>query len=705
MKKADKKIQFYILYNLTPELYQHNSIENLNISKRSKNALTRGNINSISDLLLCNILDLERIRNIGVSSITEILKAIENINQDIAKTGSDDGIKVTVQNTNFQAKILAHKIDIINCDFSFKDKELFNNDELEIIKQYEHSFEILDKKTISQCLNYPDKIKQFQFVLKLIYYSLNGYDFRRKQLLHAINSLSPNKRKKLAQNYLKAYFSNEDVYKEYLIFYPDTDASLKCINVKEVCLSPDAHKILLEFYMWCNFDIEKELRDFTLKLYKLKYSDAIIRMRSNGISISDISKILNISVKDIYITEIKTINAFSRIKSDYDLLKMKITAEFDSLSNSLKTKVNLFLEEINYLQKNENVSLVTKDMLPESIGKKIQYFRELYEYSENEFAEKLNISLDKLQDFESNKLLPSNNTIKQISYLINESPKIFHLEEEIKNNIISIGQKIQYFRKCNDLSPHQFIKTLGLKFTRSLLASYENDLQIPRINELEIIASFNGFSISIFDLKNKLNNSSQAELIKFYRRSANVTIRKLSELTGIEISRLTHLESGGSHRPKISEIMKIANALNIKCKKLGQKKLTTGEHIKLLRENLKLSQHDFGEQVGISFKKIFDYEKDSVTPTYSDITSIAHFCNVKPKEILPSIKSFTNNFSVGEKINFYRIQKNLTRPELAEKCCITVKRLRRIENNIANATNNELCIIVEKLNIKISELE
>lgn len=68
--ESDAKL--YKKYNLNPEKYNNISIEDVGFSSRISNALTRNNINYVSDLLKSCIGDIKRIRNIGVLSISQI---------------------------------------------------------------------------------------------------------------------------------------------------------------------------------------------------------------------------------------------------------------------------------------------------------------------------------------------------------------------------------------------------------------------------------------------------------------------------------------------------------------------------------------------------------------------------------------------------------------------------------------------------------
>ncbi len=72
-------IKLYIKYNINPQKYNNTLVKNVGFSTRIINALTRNNINFISDLLKLSISDIKKIRNIGSSCIAEIEEYVQNL--------------------------------------------------------------------------------------------------------------------------------------------------------------------------------------------------------------------------------------------------------------------------------------------------------------------------------------------------------------------------------------------------------------------------------------------------------------------------------------------------------------------------------------------------------------------------------------------------------------------------------------------------
>ncbi|MBO5387493.1 MAG: hypothetical protein J6A59_05060, partial [Lachnospiraceae bacterium] len=114
------------------------SIERIDLSVRSLNALQRAGVYTVGDMLQYNEETLHRVRNLGAKSISEILGKIEEYkNKAMADTASSDENAKTVFNilyladyrTDILTYVRANDIDITNMGLSNRPKnQLLKND-------------------------------------------------------------------------------------------------------------------------------------------------------------------------------------------------------------------------------------------------------------------------------------------------------------------------------------------------------------------------------------------------------------------------------------------------------------------------------------------------------------------------------------------------------------------------------------------------
>lgn len=207
----------------------------------------------------------------------------------------------------------------------------------------------------------------------------------------------------------------------------------------------------------------------------------------------------------------------------------------------------------------------------------------------------------------------------------------------------TLGGKLKYFRQYNNislLSVNDYLKKFNDNISRYALRAYENDLLLPRKNELTLMASFYDVDIAVFDLESEIKKLTQRELIRFYRRNAYLKQYELAEKTDILLKRICDLERGKG-KAKISELIKISMALNIDYRKLGIKELGVNDRIRLFRELTVISQANLANVTGIGERNIWNYEKGIKVPTYSDIMTLAYFFNIEPQTILPNIEIYS----------------------------------------------------------------
>ena len=126
---------------------------------------------------------------------------------------------------------------------------------------------------------------------------------------------------------------------------------------------------------------------------------------------------------------------------------------------------------------------------------------------------------------------------------------------------------------------------------------------------------------------------SKGILLRTERRKQNLTLRQLSEKTGIDYSMLSKYENGIIDPPK-EKLRIIQAALNIPGTKKKQNEgpaMTIGEKIRFLRKTNGMTQTDLARKLHVSKQTIGKYEQGIVT-------------NIP----LDKIKSLTTIFGVSE---------------------------------------------------------
>ena len=87
-------------------------------------------------------------------------------------------------------------------------------------------------------------------------------------------------------------------------------------------------------------------------------------------------------------------------------------------------------------------------------------------------------------------------------------------------------------------------------------------------------------------------------VIKYIRLKKNLTIYKLSKITGINRSYLTQLENNKKFNPSLITMYKIANALNVKIDDLFYSELDL--------ENLRQTMHEKIIKYGLDSKEVLE---------------------------------------------------------------------------------------------------
>lgn len=129
---------------------------------------------------------------------------------------------------------------------------------------------------------------------------------------------------------------------------------------------------------------------------------------------------------------------------------------------------------------------------------------------------------------------------------------------------MKVGKKIRELRQSQNKTLKEIADIANISI--SYLSDIEHEKKNPSINTIKSI--LNALNTSMFDFFKDIDNveinnfKHVGEAIKFYRTKNNLSINKLSELSGISIQRLSLIESGKADIND-KEIYNICHALNV----------------------------------------------------------------------------------------------------------------------------------------------
>lgn len=699
MNNSSNNIKFYEKYNLIPDLYYDLYIKDSSLSVRIRNALILNNILRVSELLRLSLKDLMYIRNLGKNSYLEIENYICNLDKTLLPIVKISKDKSIVNVISIQNEIYFHRQDIINGDFSFANEIKLADATLNQLQKYKNAFNDLGRDLIKICYNNSDITAYLSNILSTISTVLENYSTKNDTLLKILNRIPYKRRKRKALYYLDAYFYNKEISNKFLKYYNDNiDAKLEEFNFANLLQDQEDYYCFYEFLKWCCFDINNDINDFLHNIYSFNKSETVIKMRSNGISFKVIEDNINYPIKNIWQCEHATITRFKHNINLFNSIRSKIIADYYGNSKcTLEEVVAYFGEhsnEILYLLKKV---ASPKENIPKSIGEKIKYYRERYEYSIEDFSNLTSIPIKILNNYENKKNLPTYQDINYIEQVLNVKHYVFNLEQEIKK--LSLGEKIKYYMLNCSITRNKM--SVLLNIPNHILKNYEENKTLPSPSHLKQISELLCVDVKKFNLKKEIRSITISDRIKYYRYCCNITQKDLSEKTFISRRRISLIENGKANI-KILELINIANALNLTYYELVLKKITTGNKIQLYREKAHLTKKDLSKLSGINYTRILNLESDSVKITIFDLIKIASVLKVEMADIYPSVKSNTKDMTLGEKIKFYRFLEDVSIRLLSEKSQLSQSYLRAIEKDIKKPSISALTRIANALNKDIT---
>lgn len=159
------------------------------------------------------------------------------------------------------------------------------------------------------------------------------------------------------------------------------------------------------------------------------------------------------------------------------------------------------------------------------------------------------------------------------------------------------------------------------------------------------------------------------ENIKKYRKENELTQEDVATYVGKTKNVVSHWEKG-VNRPDADTIFLLCQLLKITPNQLfgwsdniqhneENKKITVGENIKKIRENLNMTQTDLAKQVNISKQTLYKYETNVITNIpFNVIEKIANILSVSPVALMGWENEITTSNTVQKLPNQIQILVN-----------------------------------------------
>lgn len=270
-------------YKINPEFYKNLPIEEIGFSVRTFNRLKRAEINSISDLLNLNCIQLASLKNIGQKSVDEVtgfLKSLKFEESFEESFNSNKSLRVITNNKKYIAK----------GDFSFSENSELSFNDKEIVKHYEEAYTSLGPELVHFCMYESNKVVP---IIK----SLNEFSKktiiiqkRTEESLIILKEIPTCRKQTSLKKLFPLYCHDNDKISAFLNKLPYEDIKLSdCINSKFLENDLDYYE-LKQFLNWCTYDIKNDFVNFVEnKLFSKGKARKILEKRALGYTLEQIA--------------------------------------------------------------------------------------------------------------------------------------------------------------------------------------------------------------------------------------------------------------------------------------------------------------------------------------------------------------------------------------------------------------------------------
>ena len=343
------------------------------------------------------------------------------------------------------------------------------------------------------------------------------------------------------------------------------------------------------------------------------------------------------------------------------------------------------------------------------LGEKIAEQRKKLGLSQEELAEKLNISQKSISKYERGNRRPSYEVLTSMASLFCVSAD-YLLELENGGETV-FGEKIVEQRKRKGITQQELADALNI--SRSTLAGYEAENKKPSYKVLVRIAEYFGVTVDYMLRSTDTQDFGICDCgntIKELRTEAGMTQEELGKLLNVQNAAVSKYESGkipltGETLLKLSKIFNVSTDYLLGAEggnvtELEEKEPETGTALKFgnrlreLRVSEGITQLQMAVILDTSKSNISKYEAGTVEPGMDTINEIARFFKVTTDYLFGLEKG--GNTMLGKRINELRRASGMTQEELGKKLGVVKSTISLWESD-SSEPNHAATIALAKL--------
>ncbi len=303
-----------IINKNTQKTVDNNSIDCLKLSTRAYNALRRENIISLKDLLSLSFNDINKIKNLGVNSINEIINKL-----DLYLTNKTDSKNTSIDENASNENISIGNGSIDNLNLSVRAKNslrrigIFNTHQLIKLEDAElYHIKNCGEKTILEIISVKEQLS--------------------KNIANNVESI-PNE----TMNYLKDFF-------EELSYFDITEVQLYIIQSNLICLLDGTEIDKISYYnkWYLEVHIQEYIKNYILKVFNENhfYGVSLVELKSQIIK----NTLIQEEALDKILEDLKN-NILEQVQENRYILKYSNVLEYISNLDRINNQSIFVLEK------------------------------------------------------------------------------------------------------------------------------------------------------------------------------------------------------------------------------------------------------------------------------------------------------------------------------------------------------------------------
>lgn len=336
---------------LVPENYTDMAVTELPLSVRIVNIFKHNSITTVYDLLKLKPETLMGIRNFGHNCMDEVKDRL----RALPKEPLPEREHCKLQPNNKPLLILNHAESIALGDFSFTEDMKLSQEEAQALSEYQTGYEMLGGDLAFECYFAPEKI-----IPVISMFSDFCRDAERLALLRNETADIPRaRRKNKAVGYIVAFTLDDYKRRTLLSLCPSETCSIDDLINIPLPNDPQKFTLLKQFFKWCAFDLEDEVRELFSSIFYNKRMENVIQMRAKGKTLAQIGDSFGITRERVRQIEARAKRRFSRYYRHIRLIA-RISAEKNGAttvsSNDIEDYCKTNIAELLYFLRNyENI--------------------------------------------------------------------------------------------------------------------------------------------------------------------------------------------------------------------------------------------------------------------------------------------------------------------------------------------------------------